>query len=146
AMVMVLKPSLLNLIVVMSCIYWTYTARLVRAEVLTLKETDFVTAARGLGARSGWILMRHLVPNVMDTVIVRFTLSIAQTFLLESGLSYLGAGVQPPTPDWGLMVSQSQSFYQQDPALVLYPGLAIVVTVVAFNILGESLQRALAGR
>ncbi len=82
----------------------------------------------------------------MNTVIVRFTLSIAQMFLLESALSYLGVGVQPPTPDWGLMIAQSQSFYMQDPMLVIYPGLAIVLTVIAFNMLGEGIQRVFSGR
>lgn len=143
AMVMILKPSIINLIIIMSVIFWTYTARLVRAEVLTLRELDFVTAARSLGAGSLYIVTHHIVPNVLDTVMVRFTLSIAQTFLLESGLSYLGAGVQPPTPDWGLMIAQSQNFYQQDPALIIYPGLAIILTVVAFNFVGQGIQKSL---
>jgi ABC-type dipeptide/oligopeptide/nickel transport system permease subunit len=146
AMVMILAPSVLNIIVIMSVIYWTYTARLVRAEVLTLKEMEFITAARGLGAGRVRILITHVFPNVMDTVLIRFTLSIAQVFLLETGLSYLGVGVQPPTPDWGLMIAQSQGFYMQDPMLVIIPGLAIVLTVVAFNMLGEGIQRALSGR
>ncbi len=146
AMVMILKPSVLNIIVIMSVIYWTYTARLVRAEVLTLKEMEFITAARALGAGRTRILLTHVFPNVMDTVIVRFTLTIAQMFLLETALSYLGVGVQPPTPDWGLMIAQSQSFYMQDPMLVIYPGLAIVVTVIAFNVLGDGIQRAFSGR
>jgi ABC-type dipeptide/oligopeptide/nickel transport system permease subunit len=146
AMVMILKPSVINIIIIMSVIYWTYTARLVRAEVLTLKEMEFITAGRALGAGRMRILITHVFPNVMNTVIVRFTLSIAQMFLLESALSYLGVGVQPPTPDWGLMIAQSQGFYMQDPMLILYPGLAIILTVIAFNQLGHGIQRAFSGR
>jgi peptide/nickel transport system permease protein len=146
AMVMILKPTLFNLIIIMSVINWTYTARLVRAEVLTLKEMEFITAGRALGAGRIRILLTHVFPNVMNTVIVRFTLSIAQMFLLESSLSYLGVGVQPPTPDWGLMIAQSQGFYTQDPMLVLYPGLAIALTVISFNLLGQGIQRAFSRR
>jgi peptide/nickel transport system permease protein len=137
---------LINLIIIMSVINWTYTARLVRAEVLTLKEMEFITAGRALGAGRIRILLTHVFPNVMNTVIVRFTLSIAQMFLLESSLSYLGVGVQPPTPDWGLMIAQSQGFYTQDPMLVLYPGLAIALTVISFNLLGQGIQRAFSRR
>ncbi len=143
AMVMIVSPGPGSLIAVTSAIYWTYTARLVRAETMALKEAEFVVAARTSGATWGRLLWRHILPNVLDTVIVRFTLSIAQTFLLEAGLSYLGVGVQPPTPDWGLMVAQSQNFYAQDPGLVLYPGAAIALASIAFSVFGDSLRRAL---
>lgn len=143
AMVMIVSPGPGSLIAVTVAIYWTYTARLVRAETMALKEAEFVVAARTIGATWGRLLWRHILPNVLDTVIVRFTLSIAQTFLLEAGLSYLGVGVQPPTPDWGLMVAQSQNFYAQDPGLVLYPGAAIALASIAFSAFGDSLRRAL---
>lgn len=145
AIVLIVSPSLINLIVIIAAIYWTYTARLVRAEVLTLREQDFVSAAQALGCSPWRLMVRHLWPNVLDTVIVRGVLTMAQVFLLESGLSYLGVGVQPPTPDWGLMIAQSQNYYGADPTLVIYPGLAIVITIIAVTQLGES-YRALRRR
>lgn len=145
AIVLIVSPSLINLIIIIAAIYWTYTARLVRAEVLTLREQDFVSAAHALGGSPWRLMVRHLMPNVLDTVIVRGVLTMAQVFLLESGLSYLGVGVQPPTPDWGLMIAQSQNYYGADPGLVIYPGLAIVITVIAVTQLGEG-YRALRRR
>ena len=145
AIVLIVSPSVGNLIVVIAAIYWTYTARLVRAEVLTLREQEFVSAAQAMGCSPWRLMVRHLRPNVLDTVIVRTVLTMAQVFLLEAGLSYLGVGVQPPTPDWGLMIAQSQNYYGVDPGLVLYPGLAIVVTVVAVTQIGDS-YRALKRR
>ncbi len=145
AIVLIVSPSLINLIIIIAAIYWTYTARLVRAEVLTLREQDFVSAAHALGATPWRLMIRHLMPNVLDTVIVRGVLTMAQVFLLEAGLSYLGVGVQPPTPDWGLMIAQSQNYYGADPGLVLYPGIAIAVTVIAVTQLGQS-YRALRRR
>ncbi|PSR20327.1 MAG: peptide ABC transporter permease [Sulfobacillus acidophilus] len=145
AIVLIVSPSILNLIVIIAVIYWTYTARLVRAEVLTLREQDFVAAAHALGCSPWRLMVKHLMPNVFDTVLVRAVLTMAQVFLLESGLSYLGVGVQPPTPDWGLMIAQSQNYYGSDPGLVIYPGLAIVITVIAVTQLGES-YRALKRR
>lgn len=143
ATVMVLRPTPFTLTVVIGFIFWTYVARLVRAEVLILREAEFVQAARALGAGTARILSRHLMPHVLSTVIVRFSLGVAQTLLMEAGLSFLGAGVQPPTPDWGLMVAQSESFYQTAPSLVIYPGAAILLTALAFNLLGEGLRTAL---
>lgn len=145
AIVLIVSPSLVNLIAIIAAIYWTYTARLVRAEVLILREQDFVSAAHAMGCSPWRLMVRHLMPNVLDTVIVRSVLTMAQVFLLESGLSYLGVGVQPPTPDWGLMIAQSQNYYGADPGLVVYPGLAIVITVVAVTQMGES-YRALKRR
>ncbi len=145
AIVLIVSPSVTNLIVIIAAIYWTYTARLVRAEVLTLREQEFISAAQAIGCSPWRLMVRHLMPNVLDTVIVRSVLTMAQVFLLESGLSYLGVGVQPPTPDWGLMIAQSQNYYGVDPGLVIYPGLAIVITVMTVTQLGES-YRALKRR
>ncbi len=145
AIVLIVSPSLVNLIVIIAAIYWTYTARLVRAEILTLREQEFVSAAQALGCSPWRLMVRHLMPNVLDTVIVRAVLTMAQVFLLEAGLSYLGVGVQPPTPDWGLMIAQSQNYYGADPSLVIYPGLAIVMTVLVVTQVGES-YRALKRR
>lgn len=141
AIVLIVSPNIVNLIIIIGAIYWTYTARLVRAEILTLREQEFTTAAIALGSTPQHVMLRHLLPNVIDTVIVRTVLTMAQVFLLESGLSYLGVGVQPPTPDWGLMIAQSQNYYGADPGLIIYPGLAIVVTVISIMQLGESFRR-----
>ncbi len=140
AIVLIVSPSILNLIIIIAAIYWTYTARLVRAEILSLREQEFITAAYALGSTPWWMMVHHLIPNVLDTVIVRSVLTVAQVFLLESGLDYLGVGVQPPTPDWGLMIAQSQNYYGVDPGLVIYPGLAIVITVIAVTQLGDSFR------
>lgn len=145
AMVMIVRPSILNLILILVAIYWTYTARLVRAEVLSLREALFIESAVSQGANSPHIIWRHLAPNVLNTAVARFTLSVAQMFLMEASLSYLGVGVQPPTPDWGLMISQSQGYYQTDPGLVLYPGLCIVITVLATSTFSRALQKRLRG-
>jgi peptide/nickel transport system permease protein len=143
AMVMIVHPSIGSLILVIALIYWTYTARLIRAEVVTLRTMEFVAAAVSVGATPVRVLFRHLLPHVVSTAIVRFTLSISQTILLEAGLSYLGAGVQPPTPDWGLMVAESQTYYATDPMLVIWPGILILLAVVSVNLLGEALRDAL---
>ena len=140
AIVLIVSPSILNLIIIIAAIYWTYTARLVRAEILALREQEFITAAYALGSTPWRMMVHHLIPNVLDTVIVRSVLTVAQVFLLESGLDYLGVGVQPPTPDWGLMIAQSQNYYGVDPGLVIYPGLAIVITVIAVTQLGDSFR------
>lgn len=145
AIVLIVSPRLINLIVIIGAIYWTYTARLVRAEILTVREQEFISAAQALGCPPTRLMLRHLMPSVLNTVIVRSVLTMAQVFLLESGLSYLGVGVQPPTPDWGLMIAQSQNYYGADPGLVIYPGLAIVMTVIVMTQLGES-YRALKRR
>ncbi|MCL6596390.1 MAG: ABC transporter permease [Firmicutes bacterium] len=143
ATVLIFHPTVGSLIAVISLITWTYAARLIRAEVLVLRQADFVQAARALGATDGRILLRHLAPHVLPTAIVRFALSVAQSLLLESSLSFLGAGIQPPTPDWGLMVAQSEPYYATDPLLVFLPGAAILLTCLAFTYLGEGLRSAL---
>lgn len=143
AMVLIVRPSAPTLVAVMSLILWTYVARLVRAEALTLKEADFVLAARALGASRLRIVWRHLLPHVAGTAFARFTLGVAQTMLLESSLSFLGAGIQPPTPDWGLMIAQGQDFYAVDPPLVMLPGALILLTALAFTYAGDGVRRIL---
>ena len=120
----------------------TYLARLVRAEVLSLRERDFVEAARALGARDQAILVRHLLPNLTGPLIVFATLSMAGNVLLESALSFLGVGIQPPTPSWGNMIQEGITLYNVAWWITLFPGLAILVTVLCYNLIGDGVRRA----
>lgn len=119
---------------------WFGTSRLVRAEVLSLKQRDFVTAARALGIHPIAILLRHILPNALAPVIVAATLGVGQIVLTEAALSYLGVGVPPPYPSWGSMIADAQPFLPTHPWMAIVPGLALAGTVVAFSFLGESLQ------
>jgi ABC-type dipeptide/oligopeptide/nickel transport system permease subunit len=118
-------------------------ARIVRGTVLQLREMEYVAAARAVGSSDGRALFRHILPNTLDAVIVNFTLSAAASILIEAALSFLGLGVQPPTPEWGAMVQSASQYLQQDPAIVFYPGLAIFVTVMSINLLGDVLRDVL---
>ena len=122
---------------------WTTVARLVRGTVLALKARPFVLAARAQGAGAWHIVIRHLLPNLTSPIIVATTLSIGNIILLESVLSFLGLGIQPPLPSWGNMLTNAQELIWQAPMLAVYPGLAIFLTVIAFNMLGDGLQDAL---
>ncbi len=130
-------------ILILALVNWTYLARLIRAEVLTLRERDFVEAARALGARDGAILLRHVLPNLLGPVIVFATLSMAGNILLESALSFLGIGIQPPTPSWGNMIEEGLPLYNVAWWVTLFPGLAILVTVACYNLVGEAVKAAL---
>ena len=139
----ILEPSLWIVALVIALVNWVQVARVVYAQVLALSENDFVASARALGARRGRILVTHLVPHVLPTMLVYATLGISTTVLLEATLSFLGVGVRPPTPSWGGIISESQSFFFTAPWLVAFPGLAILVTAVAFNLVGDALRDAL---
>lgn len=142
-LVAILKPSIWIIILVIGAVYWTWIARVIYGQVLSLRERDFVTAARALGAGRVFALIRHILPQLFPTIIVWGTLGIATNVTLEASLSYLGIGVQPPTPSWGGMIQQGQSFYRTAPWLVIFPGLAIMLTVFAFNLFGDGLRDAL---
>jgi peptide/nickel transport system permease protein len=133
------QPGLRSILIVIAIVSWTGVARTVRGEVLSLRERDFVTAARALGAGPRRVIVRHLLPNVLPTIVVMGALSISSTVLLDAGLSYLGLGVPVPIPSWGRMLSDSQTYYRLAPWLMVFPGLAIVYTVSAFNFLGYGL-------
>jgi peptide/nickel transport system permease protein len=135
--------TLPNLVVTIGLASWMTTARVVRGEVLRAGTLDFVLAARALGASGARVLLRHALPQALPSTIVAATLGVAQAILTESALSYLGLGVQPPTPSWGNMLSDAQSYVFSAPLLALWPGLAILLTVLSFNFLGESLRDAL---
>lgn len=135
--------SLYRIIFIISLVGWTGVARLVRGATLSMRTREFVRAAVALGAPARRIMLVHILPNVIGPVIVATTLSVGGIILAESVLSYLGLGIQPPIASWGNMLSNAQEMLTQAPQLVIYPGLAIMVTVIAFNFLGDGLQDAL---
>lgn len=137
------EPNIYLVVIVLGLTGWMGTARLVRGEVLSLREREFVQAARALGMGDWRIIFRHVIPNTMAPVIVSATLGIGQTILTEASLSFLGLGVQPPTPSWGNMVSDGRDALINAWWIATFPGIAIVVTVVAFNLLGDGLRDAL---
>lgn len=139
----VLEPSIFLIIVVLGLTQWPGTTRLVRGEVLSLREREFVQAARALGYSRSRIVLRHLVPNTMAPVIVAATLGIGNTIVLEAGLSFLGLGIRPPTPTWGGMVSDGKDSLLNGWWVSTFPGLAIVVTVLCFNLVGDGLRDSL---
>jgi peptide/nickel transport system permease protein len=143
ALVAVLHPSLWIVIGVIAFVYWTPIARIVHGQVLTIKEREFVEAAAAVGAGQWRIIFRHVLPHLLPVIIVYTTLGIATNVLFEAALSFLGVGVQPPTPSWGAMISDGQNYYRSAPWLVLYPGLAIMLTVLGFSLLGDGLRDAL---
>jgi peptide/nickel transport system permease protein len=140
AMVAFLGPGIRNLIIALSVIGWVGYARLMRGQVLKVREYDYVTAARALGAGDWRILTRHILPNAIQPLIVQASLGMAGAVLSEASLSFLGLGVQPPTPSWGVMLNDARSFLRIAPTLLLFPGLAVMLTVLAFNFVGDGLR------
>ncbi|MCL0084668.1 nickel ABC transporter permease subunit NikC [Thermodesulfovibrionales bacterium] len=139
----ILGPSLFNVMLALAVVGWTSYARVVRGAVLSVKEKEFVEAARALGAGEARIMFRHILPNVMAPVIVMATLGMAHVILAAAALGFLGLGAQPPTPEWGSMLNDGRAFMRTAPHLTIFPGLAIMVTVLAFNFLGDGLRDAL---
>lgn len=140
AVIAFLEPSIWNIMIVIGLTSWMGVTRLVRAEFLSLREREFVLAAESLGTSSLRLVTRYLLPNAMGPVIVSAVLGIAGAVLVESGLSFLGLGVQPPTPSWGNMLTEGKDNLQLAWWLSLYPGLAILITVLGYNLLGEGLR------
>jgi ABC-type dipeptide/oligopeptide/nickel transport system permease subunit len=143
AIVAVLGPGLINALLAIAVVSIPVYARIVRASVLQVKEQDFVSASRALGMSSWGILMRHVMPNALTPLIVQATLGIASAILDAAALSFLGLGAPPPTPEWGLMLGQERNSVFNAPHLVFFPGIAIMLTVLAFNLLGDGLRDAL---
>jgi peptide/nickel transport system permease protein len=143
ALVAVLGPSLANVVMALSVIGWVGYARLVRGQVLKARELEFVQAARALGARTPRILLRHVVPTAVPAVVVQATLGMAGAILAEASLSFLGLGVQPPTPSWGTMLNGGRLHLLDAPHLTIFPGAAIAMLVLGFNFLGDGLRDAL---
>lgn len=138
-----LKPSLYNVMIIIGVTGWMHIARLVRAEVLSLREREFVESAKVIGLSSARIIFKHVLPNALGPVIVSATLGIPGAILTESGLSFLGLGVQPPHSSWGNMLTKAQVYMQTAPWVVFYPGLMISLTVLSFNFVGDALRDAL---
>jgi peptide/nickel transport system permease protein len=143
ALVAVLGPSLNNVILALATIGWVGYARLVRGQVLKVREMEFVTAAKALGAKSPRVIVRHVLPNVINPVIVMATLGLAGAILSEAALSFLGLGVQPPTPSWGAMLTSGRRYLGLANHLAIFPGAAIMLAVMGLNFLGDGLIDAL---
>jgi len=139
----VLSPGLWTTVVVIGITTWARYARVVRADVLSLREQDFVQAARALGASNLRIIIRHVVPNVLTPVIVLASLGIGSIIILEAALSFLGLGVRPPTPSWGGTLADGRAFITRFPHISVFPGLMIVITVLAFNFIGDGVRDAI---
>jgi peptide/nickel transport system permease protein len=143
AVIAVLEPSIWNIMAVIGLTSWMGVARLVRAEFLSLREREFVTAARALGAGDARLILRHMLPNALAPVMVSATLGVAGAILTESALSFLGLGVQPPTPSWGNILTAGKDNIEIAWWLSVFPGLAILVTVMSYNLLGEGIREAI---
>ncbi|MBP2650872.1 MAG: putative permease component of transporter [Firmicutes bacterium] len=138
-----LGASLLNIFIAISMVNWAGTARVVRSQTLVLKEKEFVEAAKIMGVKNWVILLRHLFPNCIPSLLVLFTLGIPDAIMSEATLSFLGVGVQPPMASWGLMVSTGKEFLFMAPWVAIVPGVAILIVALAFNFLGDGLRDAL---
>lgn len=139
----VLGPKLIHALFAIGIVFVPHFARLIRAQVLTVRENDFVAAARALGASDVRVMGQHVLPNCLAPILVQSSFSIAFAILAEAALSFLGLGTQPPTPSWGIMLSMGRGYLEQAPWLGAFPGLAIFVTVLGFNLLGDGIRDAL---
>jgi peptide/nickel transport system permease protein len=138
-----LTTNLLFVVLILGFLSWTGVARIIRAEFLSLKEREFTLAARTIGVSNLRIIARHILPNTIPPIIVAATLQVAAAILAESALSYLGFGIQPPTPSWGNMLQNAQRFFRIHPMLAIYPGVLISLTVICINFVGDGLRDAL---
>ncbi len=143
AVTAVVKPGLNSAMIAIGCVSWPPMARLIRAQVLALRSREFIQAAQGLGLRHAAVIVRHILPNCLAPVIVTFTLGISGAIMAEASLSFLGLGVQPPQPSWGAMINEGKDFLRVAPWISIYPGIAIALAVLGFNLLGEGLRDAL---
>jgi peptide/nickel transport system permease protein len=138
-----LGPSLNNAMIAIAVVTWPVYARLVRGQVLSLREREFVIAARSIGSSTPRILLRHLLPNTLAPILVQASFDMGGAILAAAGLSFIGFGAQPPTPEWGVMISEGRKFISTQPWLSLFPGLAILFTVAAFNLIGDGVRDVL---
>jgi peptide/nickel transport system permease protein len=143
AVIAIVEPSISTIMIIIGLTGWMDVARLVRAEFLTLKERDFISAAKAMGANDSRLIFRHIIPNALSPVFVAATFGIAGAILVESGLSFLGLGVQPPEPSWGNILTSGKDNITVAWWLSLFPGLAILITVLSYNLVGEGLRDAL---
>jgi peptide/nickel transport system permease protein len=142
-MVSLLRPTMWSVILTLTLSSWPLAARLMRAQVLSVKEQDAVLAARALGARDLRILIAHVAPNSLTPIIVQFTLGVATVIMAEAGLSFLGIGIRPPNPTWGGMISKAREFIRTDIHMTVFPAVVLGLTMIAINYLGDGLRDAL---
>jgi len=143
AVVAIVGPSLTNTMIVLGCVSWIGYARLVRGQVLSLREREYILAARTIGVSNLRIITRHILPNCLNVVIVQATFGVASSILAASALSYLGMGAQPPTAEWGAMLNGAKENMRHHPVTAIAPGVAIMITVLAINFVGDALRDAL---
>ncbi|MCL6452776.1 MAG: ABC transporter permease [Alicyclobacillus sp.] len=140
ALVAILQPSVANVYIAIGVLGWAQMARIIRGQVLQVKEFEYVQAARAIGARAGFIIFKEILPNVLAPVIVFTTLNVGTNILIESSLSFLGIGVQPPHPSWGNMLQEGMTVMQLAPWMIYVPGLSLLLAVLGFNLLGDGLR------
>jgi len=138
-----LKRGMVSIFLIIGLVSWPGMVRVIRGQILSIKEREFVQASRALGASDLRVIFQHLLPNVLPTVIILAAMTTANTIILEAGLGYLGVGVPPPAPSWGSMIADGQDYFIFAPLIVVAPGVAILLTVLAFNLLGQGLQEVL---
>ena len=139
----VLEPNMRNSVIAVAVTWWPWYTRIVRAQAISIRERNFVKAARSMGVGDFAIIRRHILPNVLSPVLVQATLDLGSALLTMAGLSFLGLGIQPPTADWGVMVSDGREYIQSGRWWIgLFPGLAIFITTLSFNLLGDGVQTA----
>ncbi len=139
----VLGTGIINVFIAVGVVGWTGLARVIRSQIMQLKQKEYVEAARASGGRNMQIIFRHLIPNCLSTIIVVATMNIPSDIMYEASLSFLGLGVQPPQASWGSMISEARKFMRQNAGYSVFPGLALIITVLAFNLLGDALRDAL---
>lgn len=137
-----LGPTLVNAILAIAVVTWPVYARLIRGQLLSLRRREFVEAARSVGASGGRILVRHLLPNAFGPILVQASFDMGAAIIAVAGLSFIGFGAQPPTPEWGVMISEGRNFFSTEPWLSLFPGVAILLAAGSFNVLGDALRDA----
>jgi peptide/nickel transport system permease protein len=135
-----LGPSLRNTVIALSVVYWPWYARLVRGQVLTIRTREYVEAARSSGCSNARLLFRHVMPNAISPVIVQLTLDVGYAILVTASLSFIGLGAQPPSPEWGAMINDARTYFQSAWWYITFPGLALALTVLGFNLLGDGLR------
>jgi len=141
-MVSILGPSIFNTMIAIAALGWTGPSRLVRGQILSLREMDYVMAARSVGVQPNRIIVRHVLPNAIGPIIVESTLELGYAIIEESGLSFLGFGIQPPTPSWGNLLSNAQEHFLRHPWLAIFPGLMIFLAIISVNYIGDGLRDA----
>lgn len=140
SIVSVLGPDLQNTIIAIGIVRIPIFTRTVRAEVLSVKSQEYITSARSIGIKDSRIIIRHIMPNIISPFLVQATLSLSSAILVEASLSFLGLGIQPPNPSWGSMLNESRKIMELAPWTALYPAIAIILTILSFNLLGDSLR------